>query len=101
MGGFMSNKKTGGPAFPSKKQVFRAGFSTSEYVPVDGMTLRDYFAAHATEEDIHSYMWKSYKEEYVYTKPDGTKEMRVRQACYTREESRYIYADRMLKARAA
>lgn len=64
-------------------------------------TLRDYFATHASEDDINSHMWKSHKEEYVYTKPDGTKEIRIRQAIASREEAKYIYADKMLKARAA
>ena len=64
-------------------------------------TLRDYFATHASEEDINAHMWKRYKEEYVYTKPDGTAEIRTRQAVFTREEAKYIYADKMLKAREA
>lgn len=41
----MSNTNTGGPAFPSKKRVYRAGYATAEFEPVDGMDLRDYFAA--------------------------------------------------------
>jgi len=35
------------PAFPQKQQIYRAGYATNEYKPVDGMTLRDYFAAKA------------------------------------------------------
>lgn len=38
---------TGGPAFPSKKRVYVSGYSTEQFEPVDGMTLRDYFAAKA------------------------------------------------------
>jgi hypothetical protein len=45
----MSNTNTGGPAFPSKKRVYRAGFPTAEFEPVGGMTLRDYFAAKAMQ----------------------------------------------------
>lgn len=41
--------KDGGPAFPSKKQVHRMGYATNEWVPVNGMTLRDYFAAKAMQ----------------------------------------------------
>jgi len=37
----------GGTAFPSKRRVMRAGYSTNEFEPVDGMSLRDYFAAKA------------------------------------------------------
>lgn len=48
----MSNKDTGGPAFPSKgterarKQAEAAGV---EYNEPSGMTLRDYFAAKALQ----------------------------------------------------
>ena len=45
----MSDKNTGGPAFPSKKRVYRAGYATTEFEPVQGMTLRDYFAAKAMQ----------------------------------------------------
>jgi hypothetical protein len=45
----MSNTNTGGPAFPSKKRVYRAGYATAEFEPVDGMTLRDFFAAEAMQ----------------------------------------------------
>ena len=55
----MTNKDTGGPAFPSKKKVYRAGYATDEYVPVDGMTLRDYFAAKAMQ-----IMWDAYDKGY-------------------------------------
>jgi hypothetical protein len=59
----------GGPAFPSSHPVF----------PESGMTLRDWFATHATEADILAA-----------------------QGAYrvvTRYEARYIHADEMLKAR--
>lgn len=39
--------RDGGPAFPSKKRVFRQGYETNEFVHVDGMTLREYFAIRA------------------------------------------------------
>ena len=45
----MSTVETGGPAFPSKKRVYRAGYETNEFEPVDGMMLRDYFAARAMQ----------------------------------------------------
>lgn len=41
--------ETGGPAFPSKERVYRAGYATNEFEPVGGMTLRDYFAAKAMQ----------------------------------------------------
>jgi hypothetical protein len=43
----MNNQNTGGPAFPTKRRVQRAGYLTDEYEPCGGMTLRDYFAAKA------------------------------------------------------
>jgi hypothetical protein len=63
------------PAFPSKKRIFKAGYSTSEFEPVDGMTLRDYFAAKAMQEFIG-----------VLGLTDGTKKA-------------YEWADAMLKVR--
>ena len=63
------------------------------------VTIRDYFAAHASEDDINAHMWKHRQEKYIYTKPDGPKEERFRQAMFTREEAKYLYADKMLKAR--
>jgi hypothetical protein len=47
-------KDTGGPAFPSKKRIQRMGYTTQEFEPVDGMTLRDYFAAKAMQGFIAS-----------------------------------------------
>jgi hypothetical protein len=46
---YMTEKDTGGPAFPSKRRVQRDGYLTTEYEPVGGMTLRDYFAAKAMQ----------------------------------------------------
>ena len=42
-------KDTGGPAFPTKRRIQRAGYLTDEYEPCGGMTLRDYFAAKAMQ----------------------------------------------------
>ena len=46
---------TGGPAFPTKRRVQRAGYLTDEYEPMGGMTLRDYFAAKAMQALIEKY----------------------------------------------
>lgn len=43
------SKYTGGPAFPHE---FRFGDGTANRA--DGMTLRDYFAVHASEQDIRN-----------------------------------------------
>lgn len=91
----------GGPAFPSVYGTMDNGDGFTQNQGETGITVRDYFAAKASEEDINEHIWKGFKEEYVYDKYDGTKEIRMRQAMWTREEARYRYADAMLKARAA
>ena len=68
----MSNHNDGGPAFPSENKQGQ----------IDGMTLRDYFAAMASKEDIERV--------YFYNRPD-----------LTRQQARYIHADAMLAAREA
>jgi hypothetical protein len=61
-------------AFPS---------STQSKVWEDGMDLRDYFAIHATDNDIFKYQ----------VSESGFKEIR------TREEARYMFADEMMESR--
>lgn len=87
----MSNKDTGGPAFPTKKRVYRAGYATNEFEPVGGMTLRDYFAAKANDADLIPYMWEKVKTGSVYITGE-------KQIC-SREQAKYRYADAMLEAR--
>jgi hypothetical protein len=94
----MSKTNTGGPAFPIPLQ---SGQSWQGMAPCDGMTLRDYFAAKASEEDINEHIWKGHTEDYVTTDGYGKKSVIQRQAMWTREEARYRYADAMLKAREA
>jgi hypothetical protein len=70
----MNTINDGGPAFPSVGE----GFGNPNY-SAPGMTLRDWFATHATEADILAA-----------------------QGAYrvvTRYEARYIHADAMLTAR--
>lgn len=66
------SKKTGGPAFPIKGPVM-----TSDE---QGMTLRDYFAVRASEQDINVIL--CFAPEHL-----------------TRAQARYRYADAMLEAR--
>jgi hypothetical protein len=73
-------KNTGGPAFPEKRvsvDPLDRDKLRSVYLP--GMSLRDYFAAHASEEDI-----KFYQSAY---------------GC-RRESARYKHADDMILERA-
>ena len=62
------------PAFPQKRQIYRSGFATKEYEPVEGMTLRDYFAAKAMQTmlgwDNDHTNWDSYAED-SYTMADA------------------------------
>ena len=67
--------------------------------PEAGMTLRDYFAAKASEEDIKAHIWKGYTEDFLTTGRYGEKNVIQRQARWTREEAKYRYADAMMKAR--
>ena len=55
----MSNKETGGPAFP------QYGFDTiaERFVAAGGMTLRDYFALNLTQDEIRDHTYKSLSRE--------------------------------------
>ncbi len=59
-------------------------WEVDQYTP-QGMTLRDWFAAHASEQDIDEHR-------HWYSR-DGSSYTR------TREEARYHYADAMIKTR--
>jgi hypothetical protein len=72
----------GGPAFPDQKRRYVAGYATSEYDPVPGMTMRDYFAAKAL-----GGMLASEEEGAVYSAKNVA-------------ERAYEMADAMLAARA-
>ena len=87
----MSNKETGGPAFPYVCQ------EANHYS--DGMTLRDYFATHASDEDIERFKFISGMEEYIVERVDGTKSIHHRVSAVSREKARYRFADAMLEAR--
>lgn len=66
----------------------------------EGMTLRDYFAAKASEEDIEAHINGS-KTEHIVQGSDGVKRIVHKNTIYTREQAKYKYADAMLKAREA
>jgi hypothetical protein len=89
----MSKTNTGGPAFPH----IDSGCGRFE----QGMTLRDYFAAHATEEDICTAMDLVKKVEQVRDLGNGHKVIERGYPDNIRQIARYIHADAMLKAREA
>lgn len=65
----------------------------------EGMTLRDYFAAHATEEDICIAMDLVKKVDVVRDLGNGIKVVERGYPKNTRQIARYIHADAMLEAR--
>ena len=81
-------KDTGGPAFPHSRLGSDA----------DGMTLRDYLAIHAAEEDIQRHLptgRTTVEANSLTGSPLRLPEYR------TREQARYAFADAMLAARQA
>ena len=86
-------KDTSGPAFPAP-----AGVS---HITEQGMTLRDYFASKASEEDIKAHQDGGLKEQVVDDDLNGRKRIVYCNVRYTREQAKYCYADAMLKARQA
>jgi hypothetical protein len=81
----MENKSNnGGPAFPLPKDRHLG----DDYKC--GMSLRDYFAAKASEEDISEIMCRLENTEF-----DGCE----RVFKITRQQAKFIHADAMLKAR--
>ena len=88
------SKETGGPAFPTENER-QTGSNSYHY---EGMTLRDYFAAKATDEDIKNYMHDDGK---LISGIDtlGRPWERREIIYFTREQAKYRYADAMLKAR--
>ena len=63
-----------------------------------GMTLRDYFAAKASEEDIKEHSVGSKSREAV-ARGTGFPYTKREEVHYTREQAKFRYADAMLKAR--
>ena len=85
-------KDTGGPAFPAHPSAMGDH---------DGMTLRDWFATHATEEDIEALrnlMPKVVEIRNNYGPGPAFIEHRTEPKNW-RQVARYLHADMMLKAR--
>jgi hypothetical protein len=97
----------GGPAFPGSHQVQIIDPSGNEptrtiHKSHYGMSLRDYFAAHAPkqvpDDATSAYLWA---ERCGVATPDGVSDMLAWSMFWTACESvlRYRHADAMLKAR--
>jgi len=80
----MTRQDDGGPAFPVPT-ISGPDLTVSYPEHVRGMTLRDYYAAHASIEDVNRICF-DFASEGDYK---------------TREECRFVFADRMLAAREA
>jgi hypothetical protein len=83
-----------------KKQIMEQAFPNPHRTDMTGMTLRDYFAAKATEQDIKNYEQDEGKE-ISGTDSLGGEWKRREIIYYTREQAKFRYADAMLKAREA
>ena len=104
----MSTLPDGGPAFPFQAEIVGPVHDPftgkdvprgrTEYHLFPGMTLRDYLAAHATTDDIASYLMTKPCEQ-VLTRPDGRKEIVNMPKPRSREEAKYAYADAMIAAK--
>ena len=76
-----------------------AAFPNPNRTDQTGMTLRDYFAAKATDDDVKEYQTgRKIKE---VPRKDGLGNLRFSETVYyTREQAKYRFADAMLKERA-
>lgn len=70
------------------------GWSTNS-----GMTLRDYFAIRASEEDIQNHLLTGRVIDVVLQDGTGRKTIEQRPEYRTREQARYAFADSMMEAR--
>lgn len=99
----MSAIDKGGPAFPSKRRVYRAGYETNEFEPVDGMSLRDHFATHcvALGDEVSMALAAELAATQGVAKPADSKDLMGwhRFWCAVHAAHRYMMADAMLAAR--
>lgn len=85
----MTDRDDGGPAFPARPTETLTNGATVTAHP--GMSLRDYFAVEAGEEDIRQFQnWR---------RVEGQSRFPESLPKFTREEARYRFADAMLAAR--
>lgn len=82
----------GGPAFPTENQ-WQIGPNSYHY---EGMSLRDYFAGEANEQDIHYHIMDKAEPIPGTDEGDG---LGPDLKYPTREQARYMFADAMIAAR--
>jgi hypothetical protein len=81
----------GGPAFPCAYYSEPIGSIGPQFTIKGGMTMRDYFAAEASEEDIQEFIPATRGEAAEFQQRHGFSP--------SRQWARYCHADAMLKAR--
>jgi hypothetical protein len=91
--------ETGGPAFPGPDDYSQDGNPIYTMKMNMGMTLRDYFAAKATEDDIEQWQMTGRQVEKVQNYANGQKGVVTVPERLTREQAKYRYSDAMLEAR--
>ena len=97
----MSMKENGGPAFPCVETVLdQDGCDLS--VLHHGLSIRDYFAAKATDDDIQEIMQKhrNNPQQPVDSIVRGELWVGLTHYTITRQQARYMHADAMLSERA-
>ena len=92
------NLETGGPAFPFEMLLDNGDNTKTQHI-FPGMTLRDYFAIRASEEDIRRHLFTGPIIDVVVERIGGRKEIDKQPKVQTREQARYAFADAMLKVR--
>lgn len=90
------NKDNGGPAFPVEEKYCERTGGYTQYGS-EGMSLRDYFAIHASDQDIRGYA--------VYKRVDRVTTNGSLRSVHTEDvldvpATRYAYADAMIAERA-
>ena len=87
----MSANDDGGSAFPFTYYDMDSSGETVPRYQEGGMSLRDWFASHATEDDLGQYLPATVGHAQDLKAVDGIER--------TREWAKYQYADAMLEAR--
>jgi len=96
----MNTKNDGGPAFPFGQMNEQTGQLVNGFFNA-GMSLRDWFATHATPDDIDQNTPETINAclEAVYGRNSGTSEEVANAILALRCRARYKFADAMLKVR--
>lgn len=81
------NKQSGGPAYPfAVMSAQGGGVITNDEIYMVGASMRDWFAAHASEEDVKQFLHAQDAHGLSYQR--------------SRAEARYMHADAMLALRS-